>query len=77
MSQFRPKYITFDCYGTLTDYQMGPMGRQLFADRIASERMDAFLAELDRWTLADMVARRGPMLIAISRTRSAMTSSRR
>ena len=44
---------------------------------VLDRAMDAFLAELDRWTLADMVARRGPMLIAISRTRSAMTSSRR
>ena len=43
MSQFRPKYITFDCYGTLTDYQMGPMGGRLFADRIAPEQMAAFL----------------------------------
>ena len=28
---------------------------------------NAFLAELDRWTLADMVMRRKPMLIAITR----------
>lgn len=31
----------------------------------------AFLAELDRWTLADMVARRTPMLIAIRRAEKA------
>jgi Rrf2 family nitric oxide-sensitive transcriptional repressor len=35
--------------------------------RVLDQAMTAFLAELDRWTLADMVARRTPMLIAITR----------
>lgn len=40
----RPKYITFDCYGTLTNFQMGSMTREIFADRIPeSDRMDAFV----------------------------------
>jgi Rrf2 family nitric oxide-sensitive transcriptional repressor len=34
----------------------------------------AFIAELDKWTLADMVARRAPMLIAINRGRPAARS---
>ncbi|MFG0530776.1 haloacid dehalogenase type II, partial [Pseudomonas sp. yb_2] len=34
MSLMRPKYITFDCYGTLTNFQMGPLTRELFADRV-------------------------------------------
>ncbi|ARS52603.1 haloacid dehalogenase type II [Kushneria konosiri] len=40
----RPKYITFDCYGTLTNFQMGSMTREIFADRIpAADRMDGFV----------------------------------
>jgi 2-haloacid dehalogenase len=39
---FRPKYISFDCYGTLTNFQMAPMARKLFADRIAPEDMEQF-----------------------------------
>jgi Rrf2 family transcriptional regulator, nitric oxide-sensitive transcriptional repressor len=34
---------------------------------VLEQATKAFLAELDRWTLADMVARRAPMLIAIRR----------
>lgn len=45
MTQFRPKYITFDCYGTLTDFQMEPMARKIFADRIRPEQMEAFVAD--------------------------------
>ena len=38
---FRPKYITFDCYGTLTRFRMGDVAREMFADRVPAARMDA------------------------------------
>ena len=41
----RPKYITFDCYGTLTRMRMGDMARKMFADRIPADRMEQFLAD--------------------------------
>ena len=28
MSFLRPKFITFDCYGTLTNFHMGTMTRE-------------------------------------------------
>ena len=34
----KPKYITFDCYGTLTRMRMGDMARKMFADRIPADR---------------------------------------
>src|SRR5450756_747269 len=34
MTQLRPRFITFDCYGTLTRFQMGEMAREIYADRI-------------------------------------------
>ena len=37
MTNLRPKYITFDCYGTLTSFQMAGMTRTLFADRFATK----------------------------------------
>ncbi len=43
MKTFRPKYITFDCYGTLTWFQMSNMTRELCAEHVPSERMDAFV----------------------------------
>ncbi|MFX5494091.1 hypothetical protein ABTD62_20350, partial [Acinetobacter baumannii] len=40
---FKPKYISFDCYGTLINFEMGPTARMLFADRVDEKRMPAFL----------------------------------
>jgi len=42
---FRPKYITFDCYGTLTFFQMGQIARTMFANRIAAADMDRFIED--------------------------------
>jgi 2-haloacid dehalogenase len=43
MSTFRPKFITFDCYGTLTRFRMADMTRAIFADRIPADQMDEFV----------------------------------
>jgi 2-haloacid dehalogenase len=42
MTIFRPKYITFDCYGTLTRFRMSEMARGFYAGQVPEERMDAF-----------------------------------
>lgn len=42
----RPKYITFDCYGTLTNFQMSQLTREVFADRLPeAARMEAFVRD--------------------------------
>ncbi len=46
---FRPKFITFDCYGTLTNFQMGRMAREIFPDRIPPERMDQFVRDFSAY----------------------------
>jgi len=45
VSQFRPKFITFDCYGTLTWFQMSPIAREMYKDRIPAEQMDQFIRD--------------------------------
>ena len=40
MIDVEPKYITFDCYGTLTKFGMSAVTRELFADRVAADRME-------------------------------------
>ncbi len=45
MSQFRPKYITFDCYGTLTAFQMRRIAREMYKDRVPEEGMDQFIKD--------------------------------
>lgn len=54
MATFRPKYITFDCYGTLIDFQISAMTRTLLAAQIDTgpintERMAAFLADFSAY----------------------------
>lgn len=45
VAPFRPKYISFDCYGTLIDFQIGAMTKTLLASHIDAARMPAFLAD--------------------------------
>jgi 2-haloacid dehalogenase len=52
---FRPKYITFDCYGTLTRFRMGDMAREMFADRIQREQMDQFVADFSAYRLDEVL----------------------
>jgi 2-haloacid dehalogenase len=55
MNNFTPRYITFDCYGTLTNFQMGAMARKIFADRISRERMEAFVADFKAYRLDEVL----------------------
>ena len=52
---FRPKYITFDCYGTLTRFRMGDMAREMFADRIKPEQMSQFVADFSAYRLDEVL----------------------
>jgi len=55
MSDFRPKYITFDCYGTLIRFRMGEMARELFADRVAPERMEQLVKDFAAYRLDEVL----------------------
>jgi len=43
MAIFKPKYITFDIYGTLIYFQIGNATRTLYADRVPANQMDEFV----------------------------------
>jgi len=47
MIEFEPKYITFDCYGTLTAFGMSAVTRELLADRVPAEQMEDFLDDFE------------------------------
>jgi 2-haloacid dehalogenase len=47
MIDFEPKFITFDCYGTLTAFGMSAVTRELLADRVPAERMEDFLDDFE------------------------------
>jgi 2-haloacid dehalogenase len=55
MTQLRPKFITFDCYGTLTRFRMGELAREIYADRIPAERMDQFVRDFSAYRLDEVL----------------------
>jgi len=52
---FRPKYVTFDCYGTLTRFRMKEMTTDLFADRIRPEQMAQFVADFTAYRFDEVL----------------------
>jgi 2-haloacid dehalogenase len=55
MANLRPKYITFDCYGTLINFEMGPTARKLYADRVKPEAMDKFVEDFRGYRLDEVL----------------------
>lgn len=47
MIDFQPKYITFDCYGTLTAFGMSSRTRELLADRLPEAKVEEFLDDFE------------------------------
>ncbi len=45
MPPILPKFVTFDCYGTLTHFDIPSVTRKRMADRLDSTQMDAFLTD--------------------------------
>ncbi|WP_346394244.1 haloacid dehalogenase type II [Pseudomonas syringae] len=72
MSDLRPKYITFDCYGTLTNFKTAALTRDLFADRIPVERMEQFIKDYAAYRLDQVMGDWLPydqiLKIALART---------
>jgi len=53
--EFQPKFITFDCYGTLTAFGMSALTRQLVADRVPEERMEEFLDDFEAFRIDEVL----------------------
>ncbi|GAA0485294.1 haloacid dehalogenase type II [Tatumella punctata] len=51
MPVFTPKFITFDCYGTLINFDMAGAARRCFADRVGADVMPAFISDFARFRL--------------------------
>lgn len=52
---FKPKFISFDCYGTLINFEMGPTARSLFSDRVSEQRMPDFLESFRFYRLDEVL----------------------
>jgi len=52
---FRPKYISFDCYGTLTRFRMAELSREIYSDRIKPEQMEQFIADFTAYRFDEVL----------------------
>ncbi len=52
---YKPKFISFDCYGTLINFGMGPTAKKLFEDRVPTDRMPAFLESFRFYRLDEVL----------------------
>jgi len=55
MASFRPKYITFDCYGTLTNFQMAEAARDLYSEQLDEPRMQEFIRNFAAYRLDEIL----------------------
>src|SRR5690348_16344699 len=52
---FTPKYITFDCNGTLTNFSMQDVAREMYAGRVPAARMDQFIKDFAQYRLDEVM----------------------
>lgn len=55
MTTFRPKFITFDCYGTLINFRMAALTREIFKDRVPAPQMEAFVKDFASYRLDEVL----------------------
>ncbi|MEZ5498450.1 MAG: haloacid dehalogenase type II [Steroidobacteraceae bacterium] len=55
MSNFHPRYISFDCYGTLIRFRMSELARTIFADRIPADAMELFCRNFAAYRLDEVL----------------------
>lgn len=52
---FRPKFITFDCHGTMIFFDMAGAARDHYADRLSPAEMDAFIRDFAAYRLDEVL----------------------
>ncbi len=55
MTIFRPKYITFDCYGTLTNFQMAEAAGDLYGEQLDEQHMAEFIKNFAAYRLDEVL----------------------
>ena len=55
MTQFRPKYISFDCYGTLTNFQMAEAAQKIYCEQLDTPRMAQFIKNFAGYRLDEIL----------------------
>jgi 2-haloacid dehalogenase len=52
---FRPKFITFDCHGTMINFDMAGAARAHYADTLSDAQMSAFIADFTAYRLDEVL----------------------
>jgi 2-haloacid dehalogenase len=55
MTTFRPKFITFDCYGTLTNFDMAGSARRVYGARLGPAKMAEFIEHFRGYRLDEVL----------------------
>jgi 2-haloacid dehalogenase len=55
MAPFRPKYVTFDCYGTLINFQMAEAARDIYGAQLDAAHMDEFVKNFSAYRLDEVL----------------------
>lgn len=55
MAPFRPKYITFDCYGTLINFEMAGAARDIYGSQLDEARMQQFASDFSAYRLDEVL----------------------
>ncbi|WP_337010323.1 haloacid dehalogenase type II [Pantoea sp. AS142] len=66
MALFKPKFITFDCYGTLIRFDMSGAAQRCFSDRVDPDAMLAFTTDFSRYRLDEVLGAWKPYYDVVS-----------
>lgn len=66
MALFKPKYITFDCYGTLINFDMAGAAERCYKTRVAAEAIQAFITDFARFRLDEVLGAWKPYYDVVS-----------
>lgn len=54
-TSIRPKFITFDCYGTLTNFQMSEAATEIYGNQLAADQMAAFIERFRSYRMDEIL----------------------
>ncbi|WP_035645247.1 haloacid dehalogenase type II [Bradyrhizobium sp. ORS 285] len=65
MTRFRPKYITFDCHGTLIHFQMAEAARDIYGAQLSEPQMLEFISNFAAYRLDEVMKHWQPFATVI------------
>jgi len=66
MAPFRPKYVTFDCYGTLTNFDMAGAARRIYGEALDEPAMQTFIKNFSAYRLDEILGAWKPYADVVS-----------